>query len=98
MVKNGQRTFNLNVKVSANEVEKVDLDRKMIEDKVRYFLDVDATFTNQLLDKSTFVYSKTHRVRNVLSSDVRSTKTLGGRKSYVTIITHRIRIHPPGWR
>ena len=52
-----------------NEVEKVDLDRKMIEDKVRYFLDVDATFTNQLLDKSTFVYSKTHRVRNVLSSD-----------------------------
>ena len=52
-----------------NEVEKVDLDRKMIEDKVRYFLDVEATFTNQLLDKSTFVYSKTHRVRNVLSSD-----------------------------
>ena len=52
-----------------NEVEKVDLDRKMIEDKVRYFLDVESTFTNQLLDKSTFVYSKTHRVRNVLSSD-----------------------------
>ena len=41
-----------------NEVEKVDLDRKMIEDKVRYFLDVESTFTNQLLDKSTFVYSK----------------------------------------
>jgi len=52
-----------------DEVEKVDLDRKMIEDKVRYFLDVESTFTNQLLDKSTFVYSKTHRVRNVLSSD-----------------------------
>ena len=51
------------------EVERVELDRKMIADKVRYFLDVDELTSQELVSNSTFVYSKTHRVRNVHASD-----------------------------
>ena len=51
------------------EVERVELDRKMIADKVRYFLDVDEPTSEDLISNSTFVYSKTHRVRNVHASD-----------------------------
>ena len=52
-----------------NEVERIDIDRKMIEDKVRYFLDVDEEISQQLLSNSSFIYSKTHRVRNMHASD-----------------------------
>ena len=51
------------------EVAKAEIDRRMIADKVRYFLDVDVHFSRELLSDSSFIYSKTHRVRNVLSSD-----------------------------
>ncbi len=51
------------------EIEKAEIDRRMIEDKVRYFLDVDVDFSSELMSGSSFVYSKTHRVRNVHSSD-----------------------------
>ena len=54
---------------SGEEVSKTDLDRKMIEDKVCYFLDVERDISKKLLDGSSFVYSKTKRVRNVHASD-----------------------------
>jgi len=50
-------------------IEKVQINREMIEDKVCYFLDVEREISKQLLSGCTFVYSKTHRVRNVHSSD-----------------------------
>ena len=52
-----------------NDVERIVIDRKMVEDKVRYFLDVETEKSRELLSHSSFIYSKTHRVRNVLSSD-----------------------------
>ncbi len=51
------------------EIEKIDIDRRMIEDKVRYFLDVQPEISKQYMSGSSFVYSRTHRVRNVHSSD-----------------------------
>ena len=51
------------------EISKAEIDREMIEDKVCYFLDVERDLAEQILDGSTFVYSKTKRVRNVHSSD-----------------------------
>ena len=48
---------------------KVELDREMIEDKICYFCDVDREEVEGLLDGCSFVYSKTHRVRNVHASD-----------------------------
>jgi 7-cyano-7-deazaguanine tRNA-ribosyltransferase len=41
----------------------------MIEDKICYFLDVDRELAEQIMADCTFVYSKTHRVRNVHASD-----------------------------
>ncbi len=52
-----------------NDIERVEIDRKMIESKVRYFLDVDRSNAADIIDQCTFVYSKTHRVRNVHASD-----------------------------
>ena len=54
---------------SGEEVSKTDLDRKMIEDKVCYFLDVERDISKKLLEGCSFVYSKTKRVRNVHASD-----------------------------
>jgi len=51
------------------EVQKIEMDRKMIEDKVCYFLDISREDSKALIKGSTFVYSKTHRVRNVHASD-----------------------------
>ena len=51
------------------EISRAELDREMIEDKVCYFLDVERGFAEQLLEDSTFVYSKTKRVRNVHAAD-----------------------------
>ena len=51
------------------EISKAELDREMIEDKGCYFLDIERGFVEQLLDGSTFVYSKTKRVRNVHAAD-----------------------------
>ena len=48
---------------------KAELDRQMIEDKICYFLDVERQFAEQLLSGSTFIYSRTHRIRNVHSED-----------------------------
>ena len=54
---------------SGQEISRAELDRKMVEDKVCYFLDVKREISKQLLEGSSFVYSKTKRVRNVHSSD-----------------------------
>ena len=54
---------------SGQEISRAELDRKMVEDKVCYFLDVKRDISKQLLEGSSFVYSKTKRVRNVHSSD-----------------------------
>ncbi|MCS5536165.1 MAG: hypothetical protein NZ802_09960, partial [Candidatus Poseidoniales archaeon] len=51
------------------EISRIELDREMIEDKVCYFLDVDRELAEQILADCTFVYSKTHRVKNVHASD-----------------------------
>ena len=51
------------------EISKAELDREMIEDKVCYFLDVTRELAEQILADCTFVYSRTHRVRNVHASD-----------------------------
>jgi archaeosine-15-forming tRNA-guanine transglycosylase len=51
------------------EISRAELDREMIEDKVCYFLDVDRELAEDILAGCTFVYSKTHRVRNVHASD-----------------------------
>ena len=51
------------------EISRAELDREMIEDKVCYFLDVERGLVEQLLEGSTFVYSKTKRVRNVHAAD-----------------------------
>jgi archaeosine-15-forming tRNA-guanine transglycosylase len=53
----------------SNEISRTELDREMIEDKVCYFLDVEREEAETLLHGCTFVYSKTHRVRNVVASD-----------------------------
>ena len=52
-----------------DEAQKIEIDRKMIEDKVCYFLDVSREKSKQLIEGCSFVYSKTHRVRNVHASD-----------------------------
>ena len=54
---------------SGEEVSRSVMDRKMIEDKVCYFLDINRELSKQLLDGCSFVYSKTKRVRNVHSED-----------------------------
>ena len=54
---------------SGEEVSRAAMDRKMVEDKVCYFLDINRELSKQLLDGSSFVYSKTKRVRNVHSED-----------------------------
>jgi 7-cyano-7-deazaguanine tRNA-ribosyltransferase len=54
---------------ASNEISRTELDREMIEDKVCYFLDVEREEAETLLHDCTFVYSKTHRVRNVVASD-----------------------------
>jgi len=54
---------------SGEEVSRAEMDRKMVEDKVCYFLDVNRELCEQLLEGCSFVYSKTKRVRNVHSSD-----------------------------
>jgi len=51
------------------EINRAELDREMIEDKVCYFLDINRDLAEQLLAGSSFVYSKTKRVKNVHASD-----------------------------
>lgn len=50
-------------------VSRSDLDREMIEDKLCFLCDVERGEAESLLEGCTFVYSKTHRVRNVHGAD-----------------------------
>ncbi|MBN17356.1 MAG: hypothetical protein CMB37_04270 [Euryarchaeota archaeon] len=52
-----------------NEINRSELDRSIMVEKVCYFFDISIDDSKSIMDGCTFVYSRTKRVRNVYSSD-----------------------------